>query len=92
MNLQTVLVGNNGILSSSCITTKNNAILVHYASNGGTCFDHFRGSKAFLEQSFISVISTKLILILIKLALNLSKNLWREYVIFLAIKCLEEYS
>lgn len=53
MNLQAVLVSHNGILSGSCITAKNNAILIHYTSDGGTCLDCFRRGKAFFDQGSV---------------------------------------
>lgn len=53
MDLQAVLVSYNGVLGSSCITAENNAILIHYTSDGGTCLDYFWSSKAFFDQGMV---------------------------------------
>lgn len=53
MDLQAILVSHNSVLGGSCITAKNNTILVYYTSDGGTCLDYFRSGKAFFDQGMV---------------------------------------
>lgn len=55
MDLQTVLVSHNGVLGGSRITAENNAILIYYTSDGGTCLDCFRRLKTFFDQGIVPV-------------------------------------